>query len=56
MSTTSAVSTATSVPAPIAIPYVALCERRRVVDAVPDHRDVAALGLKPFDFRGFVAG
>ena len=43
---------ATSVPVPIARPEVGLGERRRVVDAVADHRHDAALGLQAADHVG----
>jgi hypothetical protein len=56
MSTTSAVSIATSVPAPIAMPEIGLRERRCVVDAVADHRDDAAVALHFGDLVRFVAG
>ena len=42
-SVTPALSMATSVPVPIAMPTSACGERRRVVDAVAGHRDDAAL-------------
>ena len=45
-------SIATSVPVPIAQPEVGLRERGRVVDAVADHRDDAALGLQAADDVG----
>ena len=42
-------STATSVPAPIAMPDVGRGEGRRVVDAVADEGDLAAALLEPLD-------
>ena len=49
MSVTSADSTATSAPAPMATPDVRLHQRGRVVDAVADHRDDPALVLERLD-------
>ena len=47
---------ATSVPVPMATPRSAWASAGRVVDAVADHRDPAALGLEPLDRRVLVAG
>ena len=49
-------SIATSVPAPIAMPDVGGRERRGVVHAVADHRDLAAALLEALDGRGLVGG
>jgi hypothetical protein len=51
-SVTPALSIATSVPVPMAMPTCGLRERRRVVDAVAGHRD-DALGLQPLDASAF---
>ena len=48
-SVTPALSIATSVPVPIAMPTSRLGQRGRVVDAVAGHRDDAALGLQALD-------
>jgi hypothetical protein len=56
ISTTSAVSTATSVPVPIASPTSACARAGAVVDAVADHRDLPALLLELGDLPGLVAG
>ena len=47
---------ATSVPVPMRQAEVGLRERGRVVDAVADHRDDAALGLQAADDVGLVGG
>ena len=49
-------SMATSVPVPMRQAEVGLRERGRVVDAVADHRDDAALGLQAADDVGLVGG
>jgi hypothetical protein len=54
ISTTCAVSIATSVPAPIAMPTSALGEGRRVVHPVADHGDDLPLGLEPLHVLGLV--
>ena len=54
MSTTSAVSMATSVPAPMAMPRSAWAMGN--VDAVADHRHPAAARLQFLDLGGLVAG
>ena len=48
-SVTPALSMATSVPVPMAMPDLRLRQRRRVVDAVARHRDEPALGLEALD-------
>ena len=53
---TPALSIATSVPVPIAMPTCGLGQRRRVVDAVAGHGDDAALGLEPLDLLGLLVG
>ena len=45
---------ATSAPVPIATPRSAWRERRRVVDAVADHRHASARGLQALDVRRLV--
>ena len=55
-SVTPALSIATSVPVPIAMPTCACASAGRVVDAVAGHRDDAALGLQPLDRRGLLLG
>ena len=50
-SVTPALSIATSVPVPIAMPTSACASAGRVVDAVARHRDDAALRLQPLDDR-----
>ena len=49
-------SIATSVPVPIARPRSACASAGRVVDAVADHRDDAALVLQTADDLGLVGG
>ena len=53
-SVTCALDIATSVPVPMAMPTSAARQRRRVVDAVAGHRDLAAFGLQPVDELGLV--
>ena len=55
-SVTPALSIATSVPVPIAMPTSALRQRRRVVDAVARHRDDAPCGLQPLHLAAFCVG
>ena len=55
-STMSPASTATSVPAPIAMPTSAVTQRRRVVHAVADHRHALARALQLLDLRRLLLG